>query len=196
VSKCCFIPPPTNLPVIDPGMLMPGDALLTSNQRWWVSAKIQTIQDSPWSHAAMVVDGPAGQGLRVAEMTWPKVRILPLAKWLKTEGPAWACRLFKPLDQSKRRIVTEWWEEKVGAWYDLFLLLSLAPATLWQRFSTWARLPASWRHVQPWAGNGVCSVCVAQAWLMAGLSPDEDTGMTPADIPRQLFLGGIERIGS
>ena len=189
-----FYPPPDDLPVIEWTFLKPGDCLLTSDQQWWVSGAIQGITDSPWSHAAMVVADADNGGLFVAEMTWPKCRVTALDAWLESNKPVFACRLIKWLPLLDANRLWSWWRAKVGAPYDFMLLLTLGPVTWWQRLSTWLRLPLSWRRIQPWAGSGVCSVCVSWAWQAAGLAPDEDTGMTPADIPRQEFVLPVERV--
>jgi hypothetical protein len=44
------------------------------------------------------------------------------------------------------------------------------------------------------AGDGVCSVNVAWAWKAVGLPVTETSGMIPADIPQQPFVGPVESV--
>lgn len=193
-------PEPPTCPTISAEWLRPGDVLYLHGHSW-VSIPIEIATQSPWCHAAMVIEVLGMDELQVAEMTWPVARITPLRKWLKTEGQVWASRLQEPLSAFGVPEIEEFWLDKVGKGYDLPLLLGELPVVMWQRLALgMAKWPLmGWmqnvaRIQPPTMGYGVCSVCCAWAWKQAGLPVNETTGMTPADLVEQSFVRPLEQI--
>lgn len=186
-------PVPPECPDVQWYDLSAGDCLLLHGTQY-VGRTIEEITNSPWSHAAMVVVDPETKQKYVAEMTWPRCRMTPLKEWLAKNGPVWVVRLLIEITSELSDRLYAFWQDKVGKAYDIALLFALAPATWWQRLSTWIGLPVWLRKIQPIAGNGVCSVVVAWAWKAIGLPCDETTGMTPGDIVGQSFVRPLERV--
>jgi hypothetical protein len=169
-----------------------GDCLLVAATEW-IGQAISDCEGSPWVHAAMIGEDPADGGLWVYEMTWPQLKRTPLGQWVSGNA-CWVAALRSELDCTKRSSLWSWWNCRLGRWYDVPELLELAPVTLWCRICAFFGIKGPIIRLQPIAGDGVCSANVAWAWQSIGLPVTDTSGMTPADIPNQPFVGPVEQV--
>ena len=192
IPKKFISPPPC--PSVHWKYLKAGDCILQHGDAWYSDA-IQEITDSPWSHVAMVVEDSEG-ALYLAEMTSPKLRMTLLSVWIAENDAIYVCRLQSPLSDSAKAITWNWWASKVGKSYGyIMILLQIIPAW-WQRLATHLHLPMKLRFIKVLDMWKVCSTCVGDAYKAAGFVLDEGSSstLTPADLPRQSFLGAVEQV--
>lgn len=183
-----FLPqPPTYCSSISPSSLRAGDCLLLHSE-YWLAYAVQSLTDSPWSHATMVIEDPITGALYVGDMVWPKLQVVPLEKWLAQYPDAWVYQIKDTLSTSQKNIIWNWWNSHIGAWYDVGLLFQMAPLKLWQKIAQWLHFPISWQKLKPLVSTGVCATCCGWAWKRAGLPVDSPRTLAPADMPRQIFL--------
>lgn len=179
--------PPSDCPTIFSSALKAGDCLLLHSE-YWLAYAIEGFLDSPWSHATMVIEDPYTGLLYVGDMVWPKLKVVPLEEWLAQYPEVWTYRLKKPLSISQKLYIWNWWRDHVGNWYDVGLLFQMAPVKLWQKIIQWLHLPISWQKLKPLVATGVCATCCGWAWEHGGFQIENPELLTPADMPKQMFL--------
>ena len=176
--------------------LKSGDAVLLGGDGI-IATPIEIIEGGRFDHAAMVAFDSIGTGSAtpfVYEMTWPQLRRTPLADWLQSNRPAFACPLKIGLSGPQEQQLADYWNGRIGKWYDVPELLAMAGWLPWRRFVRWLGL-GDLLAPPPIALDGVCSVNCAWAWQAIGLAVGDPTAVTPADVPNLPFLGPVEMVG-
>lgn len=171
-------------------MLEPGDVLFHKPTNALGQA-ICAFTGGEFSHVGQVL--PDG---RIAEMTFPKSRIVTLKEWWDENRPIYVCTLKVALTPKESARVAEWWKGHMGDLYDVPLLLRLASISLWQQFcwsSNWAWLRRM-AKIQPATLGYVCSTAVATAFRYAGVPVDETSGMTPEDLEHQPIFNPVTQM--
>lgn len=143
----------------------------------------------------MVVKDPGTGAFYVAEMVWPQLTITNFPAWFEANPDVWVCRLKNELSASQERTLWNWWVTHLGAWYDVEQLIQLAFINWLQRILIFFGVPKSRLNIKPITVTGVCVTCCAWAWGAVDLKVDgTPTLMAPADVPRQIFLGPLEKV--